>query len=28
MTGLDPVDAISIRRQIAERLLAKESYAV
>ncbi|HYA18606.1 MAG TPA: acyl-CoA dehydrogenase family protein [Bryobacteraceae bacterium] len=27
-TSLPPVDAIGLRRQIAERLLAKESYAV
>jgi alkylation response protein AidB-like acyl-CoA dehydrogenase len=28
MTNIDPVDAIALRRQIAERLLARESYAV
>jgi alkylation response protein AidB-like acyl-CoA dehydrogenase len=28
MTNIDPADAIALRRQIAERLLAKESYAV
>jgi hypothetical protein len=28
MTNPPPVDAIALRRQIAERLLAKESYAV
>ena len=28
LTNVDPVDAIALRRQIAERLLGRESYGV